>query len=207
VAICDSRLASRSRVRLISHPFPPAGGGTFRTTANCRPGSTKGLLGRETDLPTEHPQTSQDARLPRPDGDQRRQGDPAVQAAQGASSPDRLGEMTSRKVGRIRQSAVFVALRRPAGRGAAGPVRVSWVPRAEEGAFPLVGYAIGRRCGNAVQRNRLRRRLRAAVERHGPGPGNYLVTADPSAADLEFADLVSAVGSAMSSATTRGNRP
>jgi ribonuclease P protein component len=163
--------------------------------------------GRETDLPAQYPQTSQDPWLPRPHGDQRRQGDPAFQAAQGAASPDRLSEMTSRKVGSIRRGAVFVALRRPAGRGSAGPVRVSWVPRAEGDAFPLVGYAIGRRCGNAVQRNRLRRRLRAAVEQHGPGPGSYLVTADASAVGLEFAELVSAVGSAMSSATTRGNRP
>jgi ribonuclease P protein component len=86
-------------------------------------------------------------------------------------------------------------------------VRASWVPRVNGETFPLVGYAIGRRCGNAVERNRLRRRLRAAVEQHGPGPGSYLVSADPSAARLEFAELVSAVGSAMSSATTRGIRP
>jgi ribonuclease P protein component len=114
--------------------------------------------------------------------------------------------VTSRLVGRIRQRSIFVALRRPAGRAASGPLRVSWVPPGASDPFPLVSYAIGRRCGNAVQRNRLRRRLRAAVSQSQVPPGSYLVIADPPAAGLGFGDLASTVGSAMSSAAARGTR-
>jgi ribonuclease P protein component len=114
--------------------------------------------------------------------------------------------VSSRSVGRIRHRGTFVALRRPAGRATAGPLRVSWVPPLPSDPFPLVSYAIGKRCGNAVQRNRLRRRLRAAVDQTRLAPGSYLVIAQPPAVTLGFRDLASTVGSAMSSAATKGNR-
>jgi ribonuclease P protein component len=114
--------------------------------------------------------------------------------------------VTSRSVGGIRQRSTFAALRRPAGRATVGPLRVSWVPPGPSDAFPLVGYAIGRRCGNAVRRNRLRRQLRVAVERAGVRPGSYLVVTDPAAIDLDFTQLASTVRSAMDSAARRGSR-
>lgn len=101
---------------------------------------------------------------------------------------------------------MFVSLRRPAGRSSAGPLRVSWVAPSPTDPFPLVAYAIGRRCGTAVTRNRLRRRLRAAVGAAPPPPGRYLVAAGPEAVQLSFAELASAVGSAMTSAAAKGSR-
>jgi ribonuclease P protein component len=53
-----------------------------------------------------------------------------------------------------------------------------------------VAYAIGKANGNAVARNRLRRRLREAV-RVPPGlpEGTYLLRARPEAAALGFSQL------------------
>lgn len=59
---------------------------------------------------------------------------------------------------------------------------------------PRVAFAFGRKHGNAVSRNRLRRRCRAVLsdvqrtERAIP-PGAYLVGGSPAAGELAFADL------------------
>jgi ribonuclease P protein component len=68
-----------------------------------------------------------------------------------------------------------------------------------------VAYAVGRRAGNAVARNRLRRRLRAAVQdhRHLLAPGTaYLIGADPSAATMSFAALSTALARALGAPDT-----
>lgn len=110
-------------------------------------------------------------------------------------------------VGRIRERATFRALARPAGRGRSGPVSVSFTPVGDDGR-PRVAYAIGRRHGNAVQRNRLRRRLRACVQTavHEAGSplagGSYLVRADPTASELTAPDLARRVREALERAST-----
>lgn len=55
----------------------------------------------------------------------------------------------------------------------------------------MVAYAIGRKVGGAVQRNQLRRRLRAAVadQAHAMRPGAYLVSATAGAKALSFGEL------------------
>lgn len=109
-------------------------------------------------------------------------------------------------VGRIRRQATFRALVRPDGRGQKGPVTVVLSRKAREVAgFPLVGYAVGRRHGGAVQRNRLRRRLREAVRRAAVelDAGAYLVRATPAAAGLAFDELSSAVRDATRAASER----
>ncbi|HAM01006.1 MAG TPA: ribonuclease P protein component, partial [Acidimicrobiaceae bacterium] len=82
---------------------------------------------------------------------------------------------------RIRDRATFEALRRSGARARRGSVTVTYssVGAAPE---PRIAYAVGRRAGTAVTRNRLRRRLRAAVG-HAPrlAPGAYLVAAGPEA--------------------------
>ena len=68
-----------------------------------------------------------------------------------------------------------------------------------------MAYAVGRRSGNAVARNRLRRRLRAAVHEHhdllAPDTA-YLIGADPSAATMSFAALSEALARALATAET-----
>ena len=59
------------------------------------------------------------------------------------------------------------------------------------GESARVAYAISRRVGGAVQRNRLRRRLRAAASELGGQlrSGAYLVSAGPGAKLASFAEL------------------
>jgi ribonuclease P protein component len=60
------------------------------------------------------------------------------------------------------------------------------------GEPPRVAFAIGRPIGNAVARNRLRRRLRALCREEATAfaPGHmYLIGAAPGAADAPFAEL------------------
>jgi ribonuclease P protein component len=72
-----------------------------------------------------------------------------------------------------------------------------------DGSGARVAYAVGKRVGGAVIRNRLRRRLRAVVAEASGSlvPGAYLVAAGPEAADLPYEDLKAQVIRAMTSAS------
>jgi ribonuclease P protein component len=57
-----------------------------------------------------------------------------------------------------------------------------------------VAYGVGRHVGPAVTRNRVRRRLRAAIrevdrDRGALAPGAYLVTVRPEAAGMTYVEL------------------
>jgi ribonuclease P protein component len=56
-----------------------------------------------------------------------------------------------------------------------------------------VAYAIPRRVGTAVQRNRIRRRLRAVLADQPLAPGAHLVTADQPVLGLTHVQLVAQV--------------
>ena len=64
--------------------------------------------------------------------------------------------------------------------------------RIDEGGPPRVAYAVSRRVGGAVARNRIRRRLRAVVRaeaaRLEPACA-YLISAGPTAIDAPFSEL------------------
>ena len=68
---------------------------------------------------------------------------------------------------------------------------------------PRVAYAVGRQAGSAVQRNRIRRRLREAVrdaERTGRlAPGAYLLGASPEVLTMPHAELSHAVAALLHS--------
>jgi ribonuclease P protein component len=69
-----------------------------------------------------------------------------------------------------------------------------------------VAYAVGRSVGGAVQRNRLRRRLRAIMSELGAelAGGAYLVGAAPGAAALSFGELKAIVSQALEDLVKEG---
>ena len=105
----------------------------------------------------------------------------------------------ARVVGRMKGRTSFRALARPDGRARRGPLSVAYKASGPDAPdtppFPVVGYAVGRRNGSAVRRNRLRRRLRAATRLCAAqlAHGTYLVRAEPPAAEAPFDELCRAL--------------
>jgi ribonuclease P protein component len=90
-------------------------------------------------------------------------------------------------------------------------VRAAFAPvdEAAPGVFPQVGYAIGRRCGSAVVRNRLRRRARAVVREEASSlpRGAFLVRLEPGASSLSAAKFRHDVSEALRRAGEAADRP
>ena len=104
---------------------------------------------------------------------------------------------------RIRDRATFAALA-GAERHVRGPISVRFVA-GDGSAAPRVAYAVsGAR--NAVARNRVRRRLRAATARVDPClrfGGAYLVSARREAMTMPFDELIGALGALLVEAGER----
>ena len=98
---------------------------------------------------------------------------------------------------RLSDPAAFPALRASRQRIRRGPLSIAWVEGSADEP-PRVAYAIAKRVGNAVERNRLRRRLRVLMAELDPAPGSYLVSVAPAATALSYDDLKSLVSGAIS---------
>jgi ribonuclease P protein component len=88
----------------------------------------------------------------------------------------------------LRRAADFSRLRRQ-GRRIAGPTLTIFRDEARRGdSASLVGIAIGKAVGNAVVRNKIRRRLAAILDESlaGRDPMRLLIVAQPSAAQASF---------------------
>ncbi len=110
--------------------------------------------------------------------------------------------------GPIRRRSTFRALRRPEVRASRGPLTVSYVSAVDANAqfTTQIGYVVSRRCGSAVVRNRVRRRLRAAVREvaaDGLAEGSYLIRPEPAVATLDYDTLVARVADALTEAPRR----
>ena len=160
--------------------------------------------GREADLSTEQARAQAAARLPRPHGNHRRtQGHCRAQvtrpqAAERLIPPDgftcmerlrqRADFLAAAKAARISAPAFVLQVRR---REAEGPSREGAPSR--EGPCRL-GFTVSRKVGNAVERNRARRRLREMVRLSGAGaakPGHdYVVVARQAALNRPFDRLL-----------------
>jgi ribonuclease P protein component len=148
---------------------------------------------READLPAEQPEAQEEARSPWPDAHARRTG-----RAEGAALPRARSPLGL--IFRIRHRATFALL----ARARVCRRELVWVRRvavAEPG--PQVGFAVSRRVGNAVTRNRVRRRLRAALRETADvvrTDSAYLVGATPAAASASFDELRRELGDCLRAA-------
>jgi ribonuclease P protein component len=97
-------------------------------------------------------------------------------------------------IDRIRQRDAFLRLRRDGVRVRIDPLWCSFVPDSEV-VPPQVAFAIGRATGSAVQRNRLRRRLRAILRECDVPPGLLLIGAGTRVNEHTFAELETCVRS------------
>jgi ribonuclease P protein component len=162
----------------------------------------------ETHLSTERTQTGQDPWIPEADVYQGRTcGDPV---APGEGTPTAVGVIVglpsarrgSTGVGPIRARQTFEALRHGGSRGRFGPLTVSFLKQ-PSWSKAEVAYAINRRVGSAVERNRLRRRLRAIVSEQSASlpAGAYVVSTGPGGSSMEFDELKVAMNRALEKAT------
>jgi len=78
---------------------------------------------------------------------------------------------------------------------------VAWAPGGE--GPPEVAFAIGRRVGGAVVRNRLRRRLRDLARASALPSGAWLISAGPGAATAPFRELAAWWHGAVAELTAR----
>ncbi len=139
---------------------------------------------READIPAEQSEAEEEARIPAPHAEPGgTRGDPSP-AQQGPRQPFSL-------IWRVRGQASFQALARGR-RRRAGNLEVRSAMLGPATAPPRVAFSVGRSVGPAVTRNRVRRRLRAALREHSsalePGAA-YLVRVDPAAATDSYAAL------------------
>jgi len=124
--------------------------------------------------------------------------DPAQHAGSG-------GFRARKPYGVLRKRSEFLAVRRGTKvRGAF--VLVEAFDRSDE-AEPRLGLTVSKKNGNAVKRNRIKRRLREAVRLRGAGDmavGNdYVIVSTPKALSAPFQDLCSDVASAFAKANKK----
>lgn len=153
---------------------------------------------REAYLPAEQASSSPQARVPAPNVHPRRSSDPQEPAPQGAAPSVGL-------IDRITSRATFRSFSRS--RDRVGTPWFTVIRSSGPPDPPALGaglaFAIPRRVGTAVQRNRLRRRLRSAardryLDRGGPS-GWFLVVVRPGAEAASYADLAGALDTALDS--------
>ena len=107
-------------------------------------------------------------------------------------------------IGPIRSRHTHEALRRSSSRGRSGPLTVLFLEQ-KSWSDVEVSYAISRRVGTAVVRNRLRRRLKAIMTELAPSlvAGAYVVRTGPGSSTLDYEELRVAMSRALERATRR----
>ena len=145
----------------------------------------------EAHLPAEQPEAGQAARVPPPHVD--------AGGTSGVGRPSPQGSTAPVSLSRLHGRSSHAAVRRRGRRVRKGPLSVTVLlrdPASGSSAPPTaaIAWAIPRRVGSAVVRNRVRRRLRALVaDEHRAAPlpaGAYVFHVDPLAADMTLRIVV-----------------
>ena len=89
---------------------------------------------------------------------------------------------------------------------------VTFLPAGPDLPSARVAYGVSRKVGNAVVRNRARRRLRSVMQQidASPGglrPGTYLVTTRPDVVDVAYERLTELVASACAESSQPPREP
>ena len=174
----------------------------------------------EAHLPAQQSATQTHARLPRPDADTGRArrdfGSPAqgAQETHGVNSGPAVSETFS-KDDRLRKRREFEECYATGVRVSGRHIQVFLLddPRGQPTGAPSrprLGISVSRRVGNAVTRNRVRRRLREIFRRTRPqlsiGAARLVINARPSCAAAAFSELLEDYRSAVSRAISRRTR-
>ncbi len=170
----------------------------------------------ETPVPAQQPQAGEATRLSSPDVDAGGKSHPVGPAAEGPATAVGLsasegdgGPAGEHEIAPVTDRSTFARLSTGGRRVRRHPVTVAWVP--DEGSHEgqnraRVSYAITRKVGTAVVRNRVRRRLRAVNRELAARmrPGSYLMTARSEAASMPYDQLRASVGEALDALAADG---
>ncbi len=152
-----------------------------------RPGRSSSRSSREAHIPTKQHEAVSKARVPGSDGHPRRASRPAVSPSQGSSQAECV-------IRSVTARSSFVALRSDGVRFRSGPVSLRFAPVEDE---PALAFAIGKKFGTAVERNRARRRMRAAFvesSAHERLPaGAYQLSASRHVLTIDYTRLVDSI--------------
>jgi len=144
----------------------------------------------EAHVPTQQPTSSQEARIPITHGDPSR-------TTRSQSTPPKGPSPSVGVIWRLRERRAFAQLRRYGRRVRKGVVTVTAVIDASSTHPPRVAFAISRKVGPAVTRNRLRRQMRAHLselrKKDSLDSGDYLVMIAPGGAELSRDEVVTLV--------------
>lgn len=125
----------------------------------------------------------------------------AARAAASASAPDQtVVPPGTGPMQRLKKRAEFLAVARGR-RVKRRPFVLQATMRQEGGEDARIGYTVTKKTGNAVERNRIRRRLREAVRLHGAPATreghDYVLVGRRGALTASFEDLVQDLGTGL----------